>query len=105
MNFNATKKKILISIGAIILWYVLMLVFSALSQCYCYPCSIIFDAADCEKVVVINIIPQSCGCGCGCPIATPLSEILMQLLTLLFPGILVYSIFSLYEKKKSESRP
>ena len=100
MNFRATKKKILVSIGVIILWYVVMLMFAGSAQCLCSPCSIIFDASDCDKVLVVNILPQSCGCGCGCPVSTPLSEILVQLLTLLFPGILAYLILSLLEKEK-----
>jgi len=99
MNFRVTKKKIIVSIGVIILWYILILIFASSVQCLCYPCSVIFDASDCDKVLVVNIIPQSCGCGCVCPEPTSLSEILMQLITLLFPGILVYLIWSLVEGK------
>ena len=100
MNFKATKKKIVISIGVIVLWYVLMLIFASLFHCSYYPCPSTYKASDCEKVFVFNIIPEFCGGGCTCSQSTPISEIIIQLITILFPGILVYVVWSLVEKGK-----
>ncbi len=99
MNFKPTKKKFLISIGAVILWYALILVFSGNSLCLCAICPSTFDANGCEKVFVFNILPEDCSCGCSCPESTPLSDIFIQLITILFPGILVYVIWSLIERR------
>lgn len=100
MNFKPTKWKIIISIGVIIAFYFLLLWFSSKIMIECYPCPATFKASDCEKVFVFDILPSGSNCGCSCPLPTPISSILTQLLILLFPGILVYLIWSLFKKKK-----
>jgi len=100
MNFKPNKWKVIISIGAIIVWYLLLLWFSSIIMIDCGACPTTFKASDCEKVFVLNVLPSSPNCGCSCPLPTPISSILTQLLTLLFPGILVYIIWSLSQKKK-----
>lgn len=100
MNFKLTKKKIIVSIGVVILWYILMFVFASISYCNCYPCPSTFKASDCVEFFVFDIIPNSCSCGCTCPQPTPILSIFFQLFIILFPGLLLYVIWSLIEKKK-----
>jgi hypothetical protein len=99
MNFKPSTWKTIISIGVIIAFYLLLLNFSSrLMMMDCADCPVTFKASDCEKV--FNILPPSPSCRCSCPLPTPISSILTQLLTLLFPGILIYIIWSLIQKKK-----
>ena len=50
----------------------------------------------CEDVFEFNLIPYPT---CSCPEPTTLIEIIIALSIILFPGILVYIIWSLFEKK------
>ena len=99
MNFKPTKKKIAISVVIIILWYVILFVFASLFHSSYYPCPSTFKASECPDVFVFKIIPGSYGFGCTCPEPTPLSEVFIQIMILLSPGILVYLVYSLNEKK------
>ncbi len=99
MNFKPGILKIIISIGVIIFWYVLMLDSTNSRALYFYPCPNGFKGSDCEKVFILNIIPEQNSSGCSCLESTSFSDILMQLVTLLFPGVFVYIIWSLIENK------
>lgn len=93
MKFKPTLWKVIITIVVIIIWYFSIFI---LSQCVCKPCS---ELRDCARVLVINIIPQGCNC-CNCPIQTTISDIFIQLIILLLPGIIVYLIWSLLQNNK-----
>ena len=98
MNFQLTKKKIWVSIGVILLWYILL--FLPQFSCYCSECEVPNYSLNCEKVFTLKIIPDSCNCYCGCPKPTSFGEIISDLIMLLFPSILIYLVWSLFEKKK-----
>lgn len=102
MNFKPTKWKIIISILVIILYYLLMIVnANANVNVYlCKPCPQNFNSIDCEKVFTFGIIPGDSPCGCTCPQPTPISSVFSQIFIVLLPGILMYIIWSLIEKKK-----
>jgi len=100
MNFKPSKQKTIFSILSIIIGYILIFTSASLSQCWCKPCLESFNGINCEKVLIINIIPDTCNCGCGCPISTPINKIISDLAIILLPGILFYLIWSLIQKKK-----
>ena len=105
MNFKPNKWKVIVSILVVIIWYVLLVWFSSSMRCNYYPCPSTFKGSDCPKVFVFNILPDfSCSGGCFCDKPTQFSEIFIQLIILLIPGILVYLIWSLIEKKKNNKK-
>lgn len=99
MNFKPTKWKAIISILAIIAWYLLFLGFANLLKCSPIPCPETFKAINCENVFVLNILPKFSCEGCVCPKPTSISSIFKEITILLIPGILIYIIWSLYQKK------
>ncbi|MBI2629930.1 hypothetical protein HYW76_02420 [Candidatus Pacearchaeota archaeon] len=101
MNPKPNKWKIILSIGAIIIWYLLFLWLSSSVRCNYYPCPATFKGSDCPKVFVLNILPDiSCSGGCFCDKPTLVSSILIQIIILLLPGILTYLIWSFIQKEK-----
>lgn len=96
MNFKPTKLKVIISIVVVIIWYFVVLFF--LNSGMCSECPGTFRLAECEKVFSFQIFPY--GCGCSCPEPTTISYLLKELSLLLFPGIIVYFIWSSGQKKK-----
>lgn len=101
MNFKPTKWKVIVSIAIIIIWYVFILVSRSNIMVDCMPCTKV-DPSQCEKFFVLNIIPPLPSCGCTCPQSTPLFKIFEDLLRILFPGILIYLVWSLFEKKNKK---
>jgi len=102
MNFKPTKLKVGISIVVIVIWYILILFLSVSASCLCKPCPENFRLVNCEEVFVFDILPDiGCSCNCSCPEPTTVFSIIIQLFTLLFPGLLVYFIWSLVQNKKN----
>jgi hypothetical protein len=103
MKFKPTLWKVIVSIVVIIIWYLFVFMNS---QCFCKmmaACPSQFNIRDCPKVLVVDIMHFGCRCGysCSCSIATPISDILIQLILLLLPGIIAYVIWSFIQKNKS----
>ncbi len=97
MNFKLTKLKVIVLVALTIIWYV-FIVFSQMSNSLCKVCELDINNLTCEKVFVFNIIPEVCQC--GCPYPTSFSKIITDLLTVLAPGIIVYILWSLIQKKE-----
>lgn len=98
MNFRLTKLKVIISVIIIIVWYIFITLYFP-SHTYCKGLSCVpVDISNCPSVFLLEIIP-SC-IACSCPSPTPISKIFRDLLIVLIPGILVYLIWSLVQKKK-----
>ncbi|MGY4884175.1 MAG: hypothetical protein ACP5NZ_01195 [Nanobdellota archaeon] len=98
MNFKPTKIKVLVSIIAIIAWY-MFLYYVSNYMTLCEQCNYI-DNGTCPNVFSVNLIPE--GCSCGCPSETPIGEVLLDLIILLAPGILTYIIWSSSQKERKK---
>jgi hypothetical protein len=98
MNFRPGKWKVIVSIVVIVIWYILLIVLIGAMYCKCAECALSFSERGCGDVLIIKLLPDVCNCGCGCPVATPISEIIWDILIILFPGILCYVIWSLGRK-------
>jgi hypothetical protein len=94
MNFRPTKWKVISTIIVTIVWYILIFLF--LNSGMCKPCSDSFRSSDCPKVFSFKIFPY--GCSCVCPEPINVSFLLKELLLLLFPGIILYFIWSSGQK-------
>jgi len=109
MNFRLTKWKVIISVVVIIVWYFLILYYVSIQESpLCTMCLPIFNPDNCPacpNVFHVEIIPDPyypspCSCFCDCPFPTPISKIAKDLFIILIPGILIYVIWSLFQKKK-----
>jgi len=96
MNFKPTLFKITIALFSIFIWYYFFLSVNIVCQCGCD------NPPSCSDVFVFNLIPldEPCDECCSCPSATPFSKIIIDLLIILAPGIIIYIIWSLIQKKK-----
>jgi len=65
-----------------------------------------FNINNCPKVLNVEIFSFGCHCynNCSCPVATPILDILIQIILLILPGVIVYVIWSLIQKNKSIKR-
>lgn len=104
MNFRVTKKKVIVSVIIVILWYLLLSSMRMNVVCgICYEDHLYHETGEypeCDKVFHVDILPVPEGCSCGCLQATTIKEIVNELLILLFPGILVYVIWSFIQTKE-----
>ena len=101
MNFRPKKWKIIVAVIVIVIWYAVLFINASMIMCDCKPCASIPSEDECGWVLDIDLLPEGCeGCRCGCPEHTPISKILEELIIILLPGIIVYVIWSLIEKKK-----
>ncbi len=96
MNFKLTRLKVIISIVVIIAWYI-FINFGYPSHVYCKTCQYI-DINSCPEVFTLNVIPLTCQC--GCPLPTSISKIIRDLIIIFIPAILLYIIWSIFEKEK-----
>ena len=100
MNFKINKWKIIITMVVIVIWFLILN--SVRYSCVCAECIQPLSEINCEKVFTLELIPQGCHCGCSCPKSTSIGKIFSDLIIILFPGILVYIIWSLFEKKRNK---
>ena len=93
MNFRFTRWKFISIMGTIVIWYLILLLWSVSTCPLCEPNII----NNCEEVFHIDILPGNY-CNCGCIEETPISQVIIELIILLFPGFLAYIIHSLFQK-------
>jgi len=96
MNFRPNKKKVIVSIVIIIIWYSLIFMLASSIRIQC-----IMPICEDVDVFEFSLIPYPT---CVCPEATTFLEIIVELMIILFPGILSYIIWSLFEKKSKPFR-
>lgn len=101
MNFRLTKLKVILSLIVIIVFYALMY-FVLVNNTFCDICP--SSCTPCKEVFHVAIIPEPCNCPCVCDIPTTFLRVLGELLVVLAPGILVYIIWSLFQKKSVKKR-
>ncbi|MBR9704969.1 hypothetical protein GOV12_06150 [Candidatus Pacearchaeota archaeon] len=92
-----TKKKIIILVIVLLIWY-MFLFFIRPSSCPIMKC--VMPTTDCQDITEIHLFPQCHSCGCYSP--TTILEILVEVLIIFFPSILVYIVWSLFERKKKK---
>lgn len=89
MNFKPNCWKVLVSIIVIMVSYYYQMT-SMIKNC-----SLILEMCNCIKQG-FSILPSCCGC------ASNINGILNDLIIILLPGILIYIIWSLFDKKKED---
>jgi len=99
MNFRPMRWKVIVSLVVIGVYYILLQrgpYGCPLLNCYMPPtmCN--------PEISEFHLYPQCWDC--RCPKETTVLEIIVQIVTLIFPGILVYVIWSLIQGKKEEKK-
>jgi hypothetical protein len=104
MKFKPTILKSIICIIIIILWFFFATINN---QCFCKMQSCPqFNIIECPKVLHVQIFSLECHCInlCSCPEATPILDIISQIILLLIPGIILYIIWSLFQNNKTNKK-
>jgi len=104
MNFKPTILKSTVCIAVIVFWFFFAQVGT---QCLCKMiyCPE-FNINDCPKVLHVELFSLECKCGnrCSCPDATPIFDIISQIILLITPGIIIYIIWSVFQKNKTNRK-
>lgn len=104
MNFKPNKNKVKISIIVALVWYLFLFVyFTAICSVSSKVCLEYLEPCD---GCVFKLIPLDCGVHCyNCPNVIDIFLInLLHLAVVLIPGLLVYGIWSLVEKKRKRQK-
>jgi hypothetical protein len=88
MKFKPTWWKSIVSVVVIIGWYLFN---SVTILSYCSRASIM---CNCLNYKLPSLLPNCCGCG------AQLSQLILQIILILLPGIIIYFIWSLVQKNK-----
>ena len=105
MNFKLTKQKIILSIVVILIWY-FFLVSIRPGFCTIYDCGKeLCPSLKCEELTYnFHLYPECPLSCCECPTQTTFFELFAELLVILFPGLIIYIVWSLYmTNKKGET--
>lgn len=90
MNFKITKNKLKASIIAPIIWYLLLNFYFAML------CTVMRLLCNCNKG--FSLFYDCCGC------SSSFLSLLIQIILILFPGVLLYIIISLFQKKNMKNK-